>query len=172
MTATDRVAGPAATVFVGLGSNIDQPIEQVRRALAAIGTLPDTRLVAASSLYRNPPMGLADQPDYVNAVAQLRTGLSAPALLRELQGVEERHGRVKSAPRWDPRCIDLDILLFGSVRMSDDSLTIPHPGLHQRSFVLYPLYEIAPDIVVPGHGRLSDLLVSVADDGLEKLSSG
>ena len=168
-----RAGGPidlVETAFVGLGSNLDDPVSQVRRALIAIGSLPDTTLVVSSRLYRNPPMGPAEQPDFVNAVAKLRTGLTAQALLHNLQEIEGHQGRTKSATRWGPRCIDLDILLFGSVRMSGASLTIPHPGLHQRSFVLHPLYEIAPDLIVPGRGPLRDLLALVTNDGLEQLA--
>ena len=156
--------------FVGLGSNLQEPERQVRDALAQLAELPGSRLVAASSLYRNPPMGPADQPDYVNAVAWLSTTLSAPELLSSLQGIERRHGRVRGqVERWGPRVLDLDLLLWGQERIEADGLTVPHPGLPARAFVLYPLAELAPAMDVPGLGRVIDLRARVDGSGLVRL---
>ncbi len=149
---------------IGLGSNLNDPAGQVRAALSALAALPESELVAASSLYRNPPMGPQDQPDYVNAVALLRTALEPLPLLAELQAIERRQGK-RFLRHWGPRTIDLDLLLYGDRRIREPRLTVPHPGLHERAFVLYPLAEIAPDLMVPGKGRVKDLaaLHSAAD---------
>ena len=144
--------------FVGLGSNLDNPQEQLRRALQALSELPRTQLVAHSNLYRSAPLGGLDQPDYLNAVAALDTHLSAPELLTELQAIEQRQGRVRSAQRWQARTLDLDLLLYGEQQLHDAVLTVPHPGMAERAFVLYPLQEIAPDLVIPGLGELSALI--------------
>lgn len=143
---------------VGLGSNLDDPIAQIRRACAALANLPESRLLATSSLYRTPPMGPPDQPDYVNAAALLETRLAPLALLDALQAIEAAQGRVR-AERWGPRTLDLDLLLYGEARIETPRLTVPHPGLPERDFVLVPLREVAgDDLPVPGHGRLGDLI--------------
>jgi 2-amino-4-hydroxy-6-hydroxymethyldihydropteridine diphosphokinase len=129
--------------YVGIGSNLDDPRTQVLNAFGELDRLPHTRLVKKSSLYRTAPMGHADQPDFINAVAQLETGLPAARLLAELQELEQRHGRKRSFPN-APRTLDLDILLFGNTSMQSDVLTIPHPRMHERAFVLKPLLEIDP----------------------------
>ena len=144
--------------YVGLGSNLDDPVAQVRSALDELGELPHTLRVAQSSLYRSPPMGPAGQPDYVNAVAVLDTGLEPRALLRELQAIEARHGRVRGAERWGPRTLDLDLLVYGDWCSSDPGLTVPHPGIGERPFVLWPLLEVAPGLRVPGLGVVRDLV--------------
>jgi 2-amino-4-hydroxy-6-hydroxymethyldihydropteridine diphosphokinase len=131
--------------YVGVGSNLDDPRTQVLNAFAELDQLPHTRVVKKSSLYRTAPIGHADQPDFINAVAQLETGLPAERLLAELQEVEQRHGRQRSFPN-APRTLDLDILLFGEVQMTSTALTIPHPRMHERAFVLKPLLEIAPQL--------------------------
>jgi 2-amino-4-hydroxy-6-hydroxymethyldihydropteridine diphosphokinase len=131
--------------YVGIGSNLDDPRAQVVRAIAELGQVPHTRLVRSSSLYRSAPVGYADQPDFINAVAQLETGLPAERLLAELQDIEARHGRKLSFPN-APRTLDLDLLLFGEARLASATLTVPHPRMHQRAFVLRPLLEIAPDL--------------------------
>jgi len=152
---------PAATAparaFVGLGANLDDPVGHVRRAFSDLGRIPATRCVLRSGLYRNPPLGPADQPDYINAVAGLDTGLAAEALLDALQAIERAHGRVRGAVRWGPRTLDLDLLLYGDRCRDDPRLTLPHPGLHRRAFVLYPLREIAPGLVIPGCGPVEAL---------------
>ena len=145
------------TAFVGIGSNLEEPAKQVRAALDELDRLPHTRVVKRSSLYRSAPLGHADQPDFVNAVAQLETGMPAERLLSELQGVEQRHGRVRSFAN-APRTLDLDVLLFGSLVLKTEKLEIPHPRMHERAFVLKPLAEISPDAAVPGKGLVKDLL--------------
>lgn len=163
---------PAAqpeVVCVALGSNLQDPPAQVQDALQELDGIPATRVLRHSHLYRSAPMGPGDQPDYINAVAMLETSLAPHALLRELQAIETRHGRVRDAQRWGPRTLDLDILLFGERRIAQADLTVPHPGLHVRAFVLYPLSEIAPDLTIPGHGRVRDLADRCDGEGLELL---
>ena len=137
--------------YVGLGSNLADPVEQVIAAFEALSALPDTRVTARSTLYGSRPMGPADQPDYVNAVARLATALDPHELLAALQGIEDRAGRDRSGARWGPRTLDLDLLLYGDLECDDDRLVLPHPGMAERAFVLVPLAEIAPDLVLPGH---------------------
>ncbi|HUQ25130.1 MAG TPA: 2-amino-4-hydroxy-6-hydroxymethyldihydropteridine diphosphokinase [Burkholderiales bacterium] len=132
-------------VYVGIGSNLDQPADQVRRALQELGTIRDTRLCAQSSLYRSAPMGYATQPDFVNAVAALDTMLSPEDLLAELKALERRHSRERSFPN-APRTLDLDLLLFGNDTIRTENLVVPHPRMHERAFVLRPLLEIAPQL--------------------------
>ena len=131
--------------YVGVGSNLDDPRAQVLSAFTELDKLPHTRVVKKSSLYRSAPIGHADQPDFVNAVAQLETGLPAERLLAELQQVEQRHGRMRSFPN-APRTLDLDVLLFGDARIQSAELVVPHPRMHERAFVLEPLLEIAPEL--------------------------
>jgi 2-amino-4-hydroxy-6-hydroxymethyldihydropteridine diphosphokinase len=131
--------------YVGLGANLDNPENQVRQAFDELDRLPHTRVVMKSSLYRTAPMGHTEQPDFINAVAQLETGLPAERLLAELQEIEKRHGRKRSF-RNAPRTLDLDLLLFGDAKLSSPQLTVPHPRMHERAFVLKPLLEIAPQL--------------------------
>lgn len=149
------------TAYVGLGSNLDAPHAQVERALLELDKLPQTRLIARSRLYRTAPWGGIAQPDFINAVAQLETGLDAHELMRALLAIEHRAGRRRSGERNGPRILDLDLLLYGEQRIADPDLHVPHPHLHERAFVLVPLAEIAPDLTVPGHGPLRDLLASI-----------
>lgn len=159
-----------ATVYVGLGANLADPERQVRTALDDLGGLPETALVASSPLYRTAPVGPPDQPDYVNAVARLCTGLAPRALLGALQGIERAHGRERDGTRWGPRPLDLDILLYGDLRLDEPGLCIPHPELGRRAFVLVPLADVAPaGLAVPGAGRLGDLLAGCARDGIARL---
>lgn len=145
--------------FVGLGSNLAGPVDQVIAGAEALAAIADTRLVARSPLYGSAPMGPADQPDYVNAVARLRTDLAPHVLLEELQRIEAETGRDRSGERWGPRTLDLDLLLYDDVRCRDEWLTLPHPGITERAFVLVPLADIAPDVTLPGNdepvGRLA-----------------
>jgi len=131
--------------FVGIGSNLEDPEQQVKNAFAELDRLPHTRVVRRSSLYRSAPVGYDAQPDFINAVVQLETGLAAERLLAELQALEARHGRARSFPN-APRTLDLDLLLFGDARRSSPELTLPHPRMHERAFVLRPLLEIAPQL--------------------------
>ena len=133
------------TAYVGVGSNLNDPRVQVLQAFTELDGLPNTRVVRKSSLYRSAPMGHAAQPDFVNAVAQVETGLPAERLLAELQAVEARHGRERSFPN-APRTLDLDLLLYGTARIASPALTVPHPRMHERAFVLKPLLEIAPQL--------------------------
>jgi len=156
--------------YVGLGSNLDDPVRQVRVALAALAALPRTRLIASSALYRNPPMGPPEQPDFVNAVAGLLTALPALELLHGLQSIEDAQGRRRDGPRWGPRTLDLDLLIYGNTELRSEALTLPHPGLADRPFVLRPLCEIAPDLRLPGRARVVTLAAAAGDGGLAKLA--
>jgi len=158
--------------YVALGSNLDDPARQVEAAFGQLAAIPGTRLVLRSRLWKTRPMGPQDQPDFVNAVAGMLTQLDARALLDSLSGIERRMGRVAPAVRWGPRVIDLDLLLVGDELRQEPGLTLPHPGLHQRNFVLYPLAEIAADLWVPGHGRVAALRSKVPGEGLEAFSAG
>lgn len=156
------------TAFVALGSNLDDPPAQIRCGLRTLAAMPETRLVRQSALYRNPPEGGLDQPDFVNAVAQIETRLAPSELLEQLLGIERAHGRVRDYPS-APRTLDLDLLLYGERVVREPGLTVPHPRMLERAFVLVPLAEIAPGAVVPGGGRVADLARKVDAAGLVKL---
>ena len=156
-------------VYIGLGSNLAQPAQQLRAALAAMAALPDTELIAVSSLYASKPLGPADQPDFVNAVAALDTALEPLALLDCLQQIELQQGRQRKAERWGPRTLDLDILLFGELQIDLPRLQVPHYHLQERPFVLYPLAEIAPDLQLPDGRDVPTLLQNCPFQGLERL---
>ncbi len=156
--------------YVGLGSNLDQPLTQVTEALSELSALGACQLIAHSSLYRTRPLGPAGQPDYINAVAALETGLDAESLLDSLQTIEQRHGRIRSGERWGPRTLDLDLLLYADAVIDSPRLQVPHAQMSQRAFVLYPLAEIAPDdLQIPGMGLLSRLLEQVSENDIERL---
>jgi len=157
------------TVFVGLGSNLDDPQNQVLRALQALGGLPHTRVLARSSLYRSAPVGYLEQPDFINAVAKLETALSPRALLDALLGLERDCGRVRKF-RNAPRTLDLDVLLYDGLCCHEHGLTIPHPQMHLRAFVLRPLLEIAPDCVIPGIGTAEKALQGCQQQQLENIA--
>jgi 2-amino-4-hydroxy-6-hydroxymethyldihydropteridine diphosphokinase len=157
------------SAFVGLGSNLDDPYRQLQRAFLALADLPDTSVKARSSLYRSAPLGYADQPDFLNAVAEIETGLSARALLAALLDIEHRHGRERTF-RNAPRTLDMDILLYGNLRLHEHGLTIPHPQMHLRAFVLLPLLEIAPDVVIPAIGSAQEALLACRDQALERFA--
>ena len=154
--------------YVGIGSNLDDPAHHVRSALAELDELPHTRVVRQSSLYRSAPMGYAAQPEFVNAVAQLETGLPAERLLAELQQIEARHGRRRSFAN-APRTLDLDVLLYGDAVLDLPALKIPHPRMHERAFVLAPLLDIAPDLSLPQHGPIRSLLASCSEQKIERI---
>ncbi len=145
-------------IYIGLGSNLDRPAEQVRSAVRELGQLSQVRLCASSGLYRSPPMGGLDQPDYINAVVQVETDLGPDQLFHELQEIERQHGRERKHEHWASRTLDLDLLLWGQERIDSETLTLPHPGLHERAFVLAPLRELNADLEVPGRGAVSKLL--------------
>lgn len=157
--------------YVGIGSNLDSPEDRVRAAIEVLRSIPDTRLMNRSSLYRSAPMGPADQPDFVNAVAALLTRLEPSSLLAELQAVEDAHGRQRSAERWGPRTLDLDLLSYAHTVCDTDDLELPHPGIAERIFVLLPLNEIAPQMAVPGLTTVANLLARLPAEGgkIEKL---
>jgi 2-amino-4-hydroxy-6-hydroxymethyldihydropteridine diphosphokinase len=156
----------AVHAFVGLGSNLGDAAATLRLALESLDRLPATRLLRASRLYRTPAWGNTEQPDFVNAVALLHTSLDARALLDGLLGIERSFGRVRRE-RWGPRVLDLDLLLHGDSVIDEPGLHVPHPHLTERAFVLLPLLEIDPDVVVPGHGRAQAALATLAYEGIE-----
>lgn len=157
--------------YVALGSNLDDPMRQVSSAFGCLATLPATRLVARSRLWRTLPVGPQDQPAYVNAAAGLLTQVDPEDLLAALQGIECAMGKVPPPVRWGPRRIDLDLLAFGNERRDAPGFVLPHPGLPARAFVLYPLAEFAAELVIPGLGRISDLAARVSSEGLEPLEA-
>jgi len=159
--------------YVALGSNLAGPDRQVDDAFARLAQLPDSRLVARSRLYRARPMGPQDQPDFVNAAAGLLTRLSAPELLAHLQAIERSMGREMPKRRWGARLIDLDLLIYSTMATGKDEpvngLVLPHPGIHERNFVLYPLADIAPELHIPGRGQVAELARRVGSEGLRLL---
>jgi 2-amino-4-hydroxy-6-hydroxymethyldihydropteridine diphosphokinase len=161
----------AVRCYLGLGANLAQPQVQLQHAVAALQQLPHTRLLTVSSFYGSKPMGPQNQPDYVNAVAAIETSLTAEQLLDTLQQIEQQQGRLRKDERWGPRTLDLDILLYGNDVINTPRLTVPHYGMRVREFVLYPLYEIAPELSLPDGTVLSSLLELVPLNGLQKLHS-
>ncbi len=157
-------------VYVGLGSNLSDPLYQLKQALGALRLIPRTTLLTQSRLYRSQPMGPAGQPDYLNAIVCLDTSLDAEALLDQLQAIELKQGRIRTGQRWGPRTLDLDLLLYGEYKIDTPRLQVPHPGLYVRNFVLYPLWDIAPDLVLPGQGTLAELIARCPNDGLEVIA--
>jgi 2-amino-4-hydroxy-6-hydroxymethyldihydropteridine diphosphokinase len=155
--------------YIGVGSNLEDPHAQVLAALGKLGALPRTRLVSTSRLYRSRPLGPIAQPDFINAVAGLVTQLDSASLLDSLHAIERAMGRPEKHERWGPRIIDLDLLALGSERRTDARLTLPHPGIVGRNFVLYPLADIAPDLELPGLGRVAGLAANVTTEGLTPL---
>jgi 2-amino-4-hydroxy-6-hydroxymethyldihydropteridine diphosphokinase len=154
--------------YIGIGSNLDEPTRHVHLAFEDLGRIPDTRVVKRSSLYRSAPIGYADQPDFVNAVAEIETTLPASRLLAELKDIETRHGRRRSF-RNAARTLDLDILLYGELTMNLAHLTLPHPRMHERAFVIRPLYEVAPHASIPGVGTLKDCMEKTAEQIAQRI---
>jgi 2-amino-4-hydroxy-6-hydroxymethyldihydropteridine diphosphokinase len=159
---------PFKRAFIGLGSNLSDPGAQILKACAELGNLSQTRLLSCSSLYRSAPVGYADQPDFINAVAEIETGLEPLQLLQALLDLEHRHGRVREF-RNAPRILDLDILLYGDLTCHEHGLTLPHPRMHERAFVLQPLQEIAPECIIAGQGRVGECLERCVDQRVERL---
>ena len=155
--------------YIGLGSNLDKPAQQIEAALEFVAEIPDTRLVATSSLYRSAPFGGIEQPDFVNAAASLVTKLGPQELLTRLQDIENRQGRERDETRWGPRVLDLDLLVYSDQRIDGPVLTIPHPGIGERNFVLLPLGEIAPDLVIPGLGRVAGIPVHMDEPSISRI---
>ena len=156
-----------STVFLGLGSNLDHPDWQVQTAMHEIDEIPDTGLVKVSSLYQTAPVGITDQPPFINAVVQVETTLSPHDLLGHLLAIETRHGRVRNEKN-GPRTLDLDMLIFNEWRIDDGTLTTPHPRMHERAFVLVPLVEIAPDVYIPGKGYAKEFLAQMETAGVHR----
>ncbi|MCX2781678.1 2-amino-4-hydroxy-6-hydroxymethyldihydropteridine diphosphokinase [Microbulbifer thermotolerans] len=155
-------------VFIGLGSNLAEPVQQLRHALASIAKIPQTELLRCSSFYRSAPVGPGDQPDYINAVAELETELAALQLLEQLQRIENAQGRERTV-RWGARTLDLDILLFGPQRIDEPRLQVPHPRMAERNFVLLPLAELEPDLQLPSGESIQTLLQRCPPNRLEKI---
>ncbi|MCF6217613.1 MAG: 2-amino-4-hydroxy-6-hydroxymethyldihydropteridine diphosphokinase [Gammaproteobacteria bacterium] len=155
-------------VFIGLGSNLNQPVEQLKQAVATLTAAANLEGVKLSSFYSGKPMGPQDQPDYVNAVFQMETSLAPRPLLYLLQQVENGQGRIRER-RWGERTLDLDILLYGERTVNLPELTIPHIGLSKRNFVLYPLHEIAPDLMIPQLGPLAELITACPQADLQRI---
>lgn len=154
--------------FIALGSNLGEPRQKVQQGFSALAALPKTRMLARSSLYGSTPVGYADQPDFVNAVAAIETLLPPLELLRALLGIEQQYGRQRGVQN-GPRTLDLDLLLYGGLQHHEAGLTIPHPRMHERAFVLLPLVEIDPECVIPGKGRAADWLAKCTDQALHKI---
>ncbi|MGH8169094.1 MAG: 2-amino-4-hydroxy-6-hydroxymethyldihydropteridine diphosphokinase [Steroidobacteraceae bacterium] len=166
---TGRTAASWQPAYIGLGSNLQDPGTQVLRAAAALGSIRSTRLVRLSPLYRSRPFGPVPQADFVNAAAGVLTQLDARTLLGELLALERTLGRPAEHERWGPRIIDLDLLVFGRERRDEPGLTLPHRGIVERNFVLYPLSDLAPDLDVPGLGRVAELKGRLGSEGLDRL---
>lgn len=156
--------------YIALGANLGNPVSTINDAIDALVALPGSIFLAMSSLYRTAPVGLKHQPDFINAVVAVKTHLSPRELLDELFAVEARFGRERTVKN-APRTLDLDLLLHGDTVMHEDGLTLPHPRLHERAFVLAPLAEVAPDLVIPGKGSVADLLAACSDQRIHMLKA-
>lgn len=155
--------------YIGLGSNLGDPKQQLSSAIDALRSVPMTKLLVCSSFYQSKPLGPQGQPDYINAVVKLETQLEALTLLQHMQTIESQHGRTREGERWGPRTLDLDLLVFGEEQINVENLTVPHPEIRNRNFVLQPLVEISPDLSIPGLGLAKDLLARLTGAGLEKI---
>jgi len=155
-------------VYIGLGSNLDDPAKQLSSALKDLNLIKNSRVLKDSGLFKSPPMGPQDQPDYLNAVALMETDLGSEVLLDQLQLIENNHGRVRSR-RWGERTLDLDLLLYGDEIIDTERLSVPHIGITEREFVLYPLEKINPDLQIPGKGDLAELISACPAAGIEYL---
>ena len=155
--------------YVGIGSNLQMPARQIDEAFELLAEIEGSRLVRRSSLYRSTPLGGIEQPDFVNAAAAVLTTLEPSEFLAELQAIEKRQGRERDGARWGPRVLDLDLLVFGGQIIEQPGITIPHPGIAERNFVLLPLGEIAPDLVIPGLGRVADLPVNMDEPSISRI---
>jgi len=160
-----------ATVYIGIGSNLNQPEQQVKQAIISLSDLTDSSLIAESSLYLSPPMGLQNQDHYINAVVKLKTQLSPITLLDQLQSIEKSQGRVRKTERWSARTLDLDLLLYGQQLIDQPRLKVPHYGMKRRDFVLIPLAEIEPELILPDNSRLTDLIEQLAKSSVTRSSA-
>ena len=161
-------------VYVGLGSNLDGPVQQIETAFELLQNIPQTRFLARSPLYRSAPFGEIEQPDFVNAAAALLTQLAADDLLAEFKKIERTRGRKRGGPRWGPRILDLDLLLYSDDIIEEPGLSVPHPGIAERNFVLLPLRDLAsdlaPDLIIPGLGRLASISVNEQEPRITRIA--
>lgn len=153
-------------VYIGLGANLNKPKQTIEQAIAELDSIPDSKVIAVSKIYSSTPMGPSDQPDYINAVALLETSLSAHQLFSHTCRIEQLHGRTRTGEHWGPRTLDLDILLFGNEKINDEQLTIPHYGLKEREFVIYPMLDIDPDLTLPCGTQIQSLTEHVPLNGM------
>ena len=156
--------------YVGMGSNLDNPEQHILTAINDLSLIPGTIILAQAPLYRSAALGPGEQPDYVNSAAKLDTGLPAIRLLEHLMQIEEKHGRVRNNGRWQPRTLDLDLLLYGQRQIVEARLVVPHPEIKNRNFVLCPLCDITPELEIPGVGNVSELLAEIGMSDLERLN--
>ncbi len=168
--AIDKQQPNSITTYIGIGSNLKQPIKQVRQAITALENIPNSQLVSVSRFYRSPPMGPPDQPDYINAAACLKTQLDASCLLNAMQSIEEKQGRIRNGKKWCARTLDLDLLLYGEVHINSTRLTVPHRGIKERIFVLQPLFDLNPDLTIPGGDSVRSLLEQFEQSPSSRLS--
>jgi len=165
-------AQTVVTAYIGLGSNLADPLLQVEMLMKALADLPGTRRVQCSALYRSAPVGdVTEQPDFVNAACRLDTTATASELMRALLALENERGRVRDGRKGGPRVVDLDLLLYGDSVLQTPDLVIPHPRMHERAFVLYPLHELDPGLVIPGQGPVATLLARCGGQVVERLPS-
>ena len=155
--------------YIGVGSNLQSPARQVEAAIGQLAEVERTRVIRASSLYRSAPFGGIEQPDFVNAVTAVLTQLDPSEMLAALHGIEAAHGRERDDTRWGPRVLDLDLLVYSDRRVESPELTIPHPGIGERNFVLLPLGEIAPELVIPGLGRVASIPVNRSEPSISRI---
>lgn len=163
-----RTKKSLSLAYIALGSNLNEPLIQIQKAYLELAELPKTYLLKHSSLYKSAPVGRLDQPNFINAAAKINTALSPFELLDELFKIEQRHGRVRESLN-APRTLDLDILIYDELQLDTETLTLPHPRMTQRAFVLYPLMEIAPDCFIPGHGKINRFIAACCDQMIEQL---
>ena len=156
--------------YIGIGSTLQGPAKQIENATDSLANIPCTRLVSISSKYRSAPFGGVEQPDFVNAVAAVLTHLSPQELLAALQEIEIRQGRERNDTRWGPRVLDLDLLVYSDQQVDEPDLTVPHPGIGERNFVLLPLGEIAPELVIPGLGRVARIPVNLEEPSVSRIT--
>ncbi len=156
--------------YVGLGSNLDDPGRQIEAAFELLQEIPETRLIARSSIYRSAPFGGVEQPDFINAAAALLTRLTAQELLGKFQKIERTSGRERDGLRWGPRVLDLDLLVFSDQVIEEPGLSVPHPGIAERNFVLLPLRDLAPDLIIPGLGRVASIHVNEQEPRITRIA--
>jgi len=158
-------------VYIGLGANLQSPLETIKLAIDELKLLPNSELIAVSNIYSSKPMGPADQPDYINAVALIQTELTPHQIFSHTCSIEDKHGRTRVGEHWGPRTLDLDILLFGKHNINDETLVIPHYGLQLREFVIYPLLDITPELVLPCGTLVKSLTNNIPLNGMTPLIS-